>query len=51
MRSAEIGFAAVSGDRAAARHQVEEARRFIDSKLLGRAEVLHVAQEEWDLEA
>lgn len=51
VRSGQIGFAAVSGDRATARHQAEEARRFIDEELIGRAEVVHVAQEEWELEA
>ena len=50
VQAGQIGFAVVSGDRATARHQVEEARRFIDEELIGRAEVTHVAQEEWEQE-
>ena len=50
VRSGQIGFAAVSGDRAAARHQVDEALRFIETELIGRAEVIDVAREETELE-
>ena len=50
VRAGEVGFAVVSGSRAAARHQVDETLRFIESELLGRAEVRDVAQDETELE-
>lgn len=50
VRTGQIGFAVVSGDRPAARHQADEALRFIETELIGRAEVIDVAREEADLE-
>lgn len=50
VQAAQVGFAIVSGDRAAARAAIAEAQRFIDAELLGRAEVIDVAVEETDLE-
>ena len=50
VQAGQIGFAAVSGDRAAARHQVEDALRFIDDELLGRAEIRDITREESELE-
>lgn len=50
VRSGEIGFAVVSGDGGAARHQVQEALRFIDTELIGRAEVRSVVEDETRLE-
>ena len=38
LQRAEIGFAAVSGDLTTARRLAEEAMRFADQELLGRAE-------------
>jgi len=49
-RSAQIGFAVVSGDRATARRLADEALRFAEDELLGRAEVIHVARDEVDLD-
>ena len=43
---AEVGFAVVSGDLAAARSVVEACKRFTDEHLLGRAEVIDVAEDE-----
>lgn len=37
---AEVGFAVVSEDPFTARHLADEARRFVDAELLGRAEVV-----------
>ena len=51
MQTAQVGFAVVSGDRGTARALSDEARRFIDAELLGRAEVIDVAVEEGELEA
>ena len=51
VQSGQVGFAVVSGDRATARQQAEAARRFIEDELTGRAEIVNVAQEEWELEA
>jgi uncharacterized protein YlxP (DUF503 family) len=51
VQAAQVGFAVVSGDRATARALVEEARRFIDDELLGRADVRDVLLDEVDLEA
>lgn len=39
-QAARIGFAVVSGDLATARRQADDARRFVDQELLGRAEVV-----------
>ena len=39
-RRAEVGFAVVSGDVATARRLAEEAQRFAERELLGRAEVV-----------
>jgi uncharacterized protein YlxP (DUF503 family) len=39
-QAALVGFAVVSGDRATAHRLAEEARRFVDRELLGRAEVV-----------
>jgi uncharacterized protein len=50
MQSALIGFAVVSGDFATARRLVDEARRFIDDELLGKAEVVATVLEETVLE-
>lgn len=43
---AEVGFAVVSGDLAAARAVIEACKRFTDDHLLGRAEVVDVAEDE-----
>lgn len=43
---AQIGFAVVSGDLAAARSVVEACKRFTDDHLLGRAEVIDVVEDE-----
>jgi uncharacterized protein YlxP (DUF503 family) len=40
LQHAQIGFAVVSGDLATARRLADEARRFADGELLGRAEVV-----------
>ncbi len=50
-RRAEVGFAVVSGDAATARRLAAEARRFADRELLGRAEVVAAASEEYVLRA
>lgn len=42
LQHAQVGFAAVSGDLATARRLADEARRFADDELLGRAEVVDV---------
>lgn len=46
MREAQVGFAVVSGDFATARRLADEARRFIDEELIGKAEVIATALEE-----
>ncbi len=46
VRQAQVGFAAVSGDAATARQQVDGALRFIDRELLARAEVVDEQIEE-----
>ena len=43
---ARVGFAVVSGDLATARRVADEARRFVDDQLLGRAEVVAAVVEE-----
>lgn len=47
---AQVGFAVVSGDIATARSLVEAAKRFADEQLLGRAEIIDVAEDEVILE-
>ena len=47
LRYAEVGFAVVSSDHVTARRVADEARRFVDGELLGRAEVIGVSVEEW----
>ncbi len=49
-QAARIGFAVVSGDRATARHAVDEVQRFVDRELLGRAEVVGTEVDEMDLD-
>ncbi|MBM3139740.1 MAG: DUF503 domain-containing protein [Chloroflexi bacterium] len=49
-QAALVGFAVVSGDRATARRLADEARRFVDRELLGRAEVVATAIDEDVLE-
>lgn len=46
LQQAQVGFAVVSGDLATARGVVEDARRFVDGELLGRAEVVNAEVEE-----
>lgn len=46
-RRARVGFAAVSESLPAARHLAEEACRFADADLLGRAEVVGSTVEEY----
>ena len=46
LQRAQVGFAVVSGDLATARQQAEEARRFVDEELLGRAEVVDTETDE-----
>ncbi|MQC18284.1 MAG: DUF503 domain-containing protein [Chloroflexi bacterium] len=43
---AEVGFAVVSGDLVAARSVIEACKRFTDDHLLGRADVIDVAEDE-----
>jgi uncharacterized protein len=45
-QAAMVGFAVVSGDRATALRLADEARRFADRELLGRAEVVATEVEE-----
>lgn len=40
LQHAQVGFAVVSGDLSTARRLADEARRFADAELLGRAEVV-----------
>lgn len=51
LQRAEVGFAVVSEDAFVARQLADEARRFIDLELLGRAEVVRVEVAETVLEA
>lgn len=51
MQRAEVGFAVVSEDRATAHRVAEDARRFIDLELLGKAEVISTDIDELELEA
>ena len=50
VRRAQVGFAVVSGDIATARSLAEAARRFADEHLVGRGEVIDVAEDEVVLE-
>lgn len=47
---AEVGFAVVSGDLATARRLADDAQRFADRELIGRAEVIDRAVEEYAFE-
>ncbi len=51
LQAAQIGFAVVSGELAEARRLAAEARRFADSELLGRGEVVSMAVEELTIDA
>lgn len=46
VRRARIGFAIVSGDFGEARRLADEARRFVDTELIGKAEVIATELEE-----
>ena len=46
LQRALVGFAVVSGDLATARRLADEAERFADGELLGRAEVIDRSAEE-----
>jgi uncharacterized protein len=50
-QAARVGFAVVSGDHATARRLADEARRFVDRELLGRAEVVATEIDETVLDA
>jgi uncharacterized protein YlxP (DUF503 family) len=50
LQRAEVGLAVVSGEHASARGLVDEARRFVDSELIGKAEVVDAATEEITLD-
>ena len=50
VQSGQIGFAVVSGDRGVARHLADEADRFIEQELIGRAEILDVVVDETEIE-
>ena len=45
-RRAQVGFAVVSGSASAARRVAEEALRFAERELIGRAEIVDVARDE-----
>src|SRR5438477_10303328 len=51
LQRAEIGFAVVSEDYATAHRLADEARRFADAELLGRAEVINTGVAETVIEA
>ena len=46
LQAAQIGFAVVSGEFNVARRVADEARRFVDDELIGRAEVVATEVEE-----
>ena len=46
IRQAQIGYAVVSGSPAVARGLAEDALRFAEQELLGRAEIVDVARDE-----
>ncbi len=50
VQAGQVGVAIVSGDRATARSMADEARRFIEAELLGRADVRDVAIDETELD-
>lgn len=50
VQHAQVGFAVVSGDLATARRVADEARRFADAELLGRAEIVRTEIEEQHLD-
>lgn len=50
VRRAQVGFAVVSGDVATARALADAARRFADEHLIGRGEVIEIAEDEALLE-
>ena len=50
LQAAEVGFAVVSGDASTARRLADEARRFVDDELIGKAEVVRAEVEEVFLE-
>ena len=50
VKAGQIGLAIVSGDRAGARAVADEARRFIEDELLGRAEIRNVSMAETALD-
>ena len=50
-QQAQVGFAVVSGDMATARRLADEARRFVDEELIGRAEVVATEVEKLVLSA
>ncbi|MDA1062636.1 MAG: DUF503 domain-containing protein [Chloroflexi bacterium] len=47
LQRADVGFAVVSGDVATARRLAEEAQRFAEGELLGRAEVVTAWSMSW----
>ncbi len=49
--AAQIGFAVVSGELPEARRLADDARRFADSELLGRGEVVSATLEELTIDA
>jgi uncharacterized protein YlxP (DUF503 family) len=51
LQHAYVGFAVVSTDLSTARRIADEARRFVDSELLGRAEVVGIQVAESVLQA
>ena len=50
LQAAEVGFAVVSGYASTARRLADEARRFVDDELIGKAEVVRAEVEEVILE-
>jgi uncharacterized protein len=48
--AAQVGYAIVSGDFATARAVAAEARRFVDSELIGRGEIIDQSTDEVVLE-
>jgi uncharacterized protein len=47
---AQVGFAVVSGSAAEAASVIEDAQRFVEAELIGRAEVIDVASDEMVIE-
>lgn len=50
LNQAQVGFAVVSGELSTARRVADEARRFVDAELIGRAEVTATEIEEGTLD-